>query len=247
MISYPLDELAGSLLYFKCENLQLSGSFKIRGATNAVFSLSEAEAARGVVTHSSGNHGAALALAAQMRGIRAWVVMPRNAPQVKVRAVEAYKARIFPFADTDACTRAKLPPRNYCAPRAERSCIRMTMTVWIAGRRHGGAGISRSEIPDLRYYFAAPVSGGVRTAFRHGHRGQIASPGNSGHRLRTSQRRRCRALLCVRADRAQLHQVHHCRRPARHPFAAHVQGGSCASASIKSCWPPKMKSCKPCT
>ena len=94
MISYPLDELAGALLYFKCENLQLSGSFKIRGAANAVFSLSEAEAARGVVTHSSGNHGAALALAAQLRGIRAWVVMPRNAPKVKVRAVEAYGAEI---------------------------------------------------------------------------------------------------------------------------------------------------------
>ena len=60
MISDALDELAGALLFFKCENLQLSGSFKIRGATNAVLSLSEAEAARGVVTHSSGNHGAAL-------------------------------------------------------------------------------------------------------------------------------------------------------------------------------------------
>jgi len=93
-ISYPLDELAGAALFFKCENLQLSGSFKIRGATNAVFSLSEAEAARGVVTHSSGNHGAALALAAKMRGIRAWVVMPRNAPKVKVRAVQAYGAEI---------------------------------------------------------------------------------------------------------------------------------------------------------
>src|SRR6202140_2568709 len=95
MISYPLDELAGALLFFKCENLQLSGSFKIRGAANAVFSLSEAEAARGVVTHSSGNHGAALALAAQMRGMRAWVVMPHNAPQVKIRAVEAYGADIW--------------------------------------------------------------------------------------------------------------------------------------------------------
>src|SRR5258708_3343290 len=94
MISYPLDELSGSLLFFKCENLQLSGSFKIRGAANAVFSLGEAEAARGVVTHSSGNHGAALALAAQLRGIRAWVVMPRNAPKVKIRAVEAYGAEI---------------------------------------------------------------------------------------------------------------------------------------------------------
>ena len=94
MISYPLDNLSGALLFFKCENLQLSGSFKIRGAANAVFSLSEAEAARGVVTHSSGNHGAALALAAQMRGIRAWVVMPRNAPKVKIRAVEAYGGEI---------------------------------------------------------------------------------------------------------------------------------------------------------
>ncbi len=67
---------------------------RFAGAANAVFSLSEAEAARGVVTHSSGNHGAALALAAQLRGIRSWVVMPRNAPKVKVRAVEAYGAEI---------------------------------------------------------------------------------------------------------------------------------------------------------
>src|SRR5258708_8218129 len=83
------------MLYFKCENLQLSGSFKIRGASNAVFSLSQAEAARGVVTHSSGNHGAALALAAKMRGIRAWIVVPHNAPKVKVRAVEAYGGEII--------------------------------------------------------------------------------------------------------------------------------------------------------
>src|SRR5271169_6789422 len=104
MISYPLDELAGMLLFFKCENLQLSGSFKIRGAANAVFSLSEAEAARGVVTHSSGNHGAALALAAQLRGIRSWVVMPRNASKVKVRAVEAYGAEIT-FCDPTIAAR----------------------------------------------------------------------------------------------------------------------------------------------
>src|SRR6202790_3701289 len=94
LISYPLDELAGALVFFKCENQQLSGSLKIRGATNAVFSLSEAEAARGVVTHSSGNHGAALALAADLRGIRAWIVMPRNAPKAKVRAVESYGGQI---------------------------------------------------------------------------------------------------------------------------------------------------------
>jgi threonine dehydratase len=95
VLSSPaLDELAGARLFIKCENLQRSGSFKIRGASNAVFSLSEAEAARGVVTHSSGNHAAALALAAQLRGIRAWVVMPRNAPSTKVRKVEEYGAEI---------------------------------------------------------------------------------------------------------------------------------------------------------
>jgi threonine dehydratase len=125
MISYPLDELAGALLYFKCENLQLSGSFKIRGAANAVFSLSEAEAARGVVTHSSGNHGAALALAAQMRGIRAWVVMPRNAPQVKVRAVEAYGADIT-FCEPTLEAREAAAGGACCAPRAERSFIPTT-------------------------------------------------------------------------------------------------------------------------
>jgi threonine dehydratase len=95
MISDALDDLAGAMLYFKCENLQFSGSFKIRGAANAVFSLSEAEAGRGVVTHSSGNHGAALALAAKLRGIRAWIVVPLNAPKVKVRAIEAYGAEII--------------------------------------------------------------------------------------------------------------------------------------------------------
>src|SRR3981081_2017129 len=90
MISDALDELAGAMLYFKCENLQLSGSFKIRGASNAVFSLSEAEAARGVVTHSSGNHGAALALADKRRGHRAWIVVPPNAPQRQSLAADAH-------------------------------------------------------------------------------------------------------------------------------------------------------------
>jgi threonine dehydratase len=107
MISDALDNLAGAMIFFKCENLQLSGSFKIRGAANAVFSLSEAEAARGVVTHSSGNHGAALALAAKMRGIRAWIVMPRNASKVKIRAVEAYGGDIS-FCEPTLAAREKM-------------------------------------------------------------------------------------------------------------------------------------------
>ena len=89
MTSASLDALAGAGLFFKCENLQKTGSFKIRGATNAIFSLSEEEAGLGVVTHSSGNHAAAVACAARWRGIAAWIVMPKNAPAVKCRAVEA--------------------------------------------------------------------------------------------------------------------------------------------------------------
>ena len=91
MTSRSFNEMSGAELFFKCENLQKTGSFKIRGATNAIFSLSDEEAARGVVTHSSGNHAAAVACAAAWRGIPAWIVMPKNAPKVKCRAVEAVR------------------------------------------------------------------------------------------------------------------------------------------------------------
>lgn len=94
LTSRSLDAMAGARLFFKCENLQRAGAFKFRGATNAVFSLSEEEARRGVLTHSSGNHGAALALAAANRGIRCWVVMPEGAPGVKRAAVAGYGAEI---------------------------------------------------------------------------------------------------------------------------------------------------------
>lgn len=94
LTSKSLDEMTGANLFFKCENLQKTGSFKIRGATNAIFSLSEEEARRGVVTHSSGNHAAAVACAARWRGIRASIVMPKNAPGVKCRAVESYGGQI---------------------------------------------------------------------------------------------------------------------------------------------------------
>jgi threonine dehydratase len=89
-----LDERAGAALFFKCENLQKAGAFKFRGACNAVLSLSDQQAARGVVTHSSGNHAAALALAARLRGVPAYIVMPENAPEAKRRAVEAYGGQI---------------------------------------------------------------------------------------------------------------------------------------------------------
>jgi len=92
--SATLDALTGARLFFKCENLQKTGSFKIRGATNAIFSLSDEEASRGIVTHSSGNHAAAVSCAAAWRGVPAWIVMPKNVPGVKAKAVEAYGGRI---------------------------------------------------------------------------------------------------------------------------------------------------------
>ncbi|HZF27040.1 MAG TPA: threonine/serine dehydratase [Steroidobacteraceae bacterium] len=90
-----LDEQFGGRLFFKCENLQRGGAFKLRGASNAICSLTEALAARGVATHSSGNHGAALALAARQRGIPAVVVMPENSSAVKLAAVRSHGAEVI--------------------------------------------------------------------------------------------------------------------------------------------------------
>lgn len=90
-----LDRMAGAEIFFKCENFQKVGAFKARGACNAVFSLSDDVASRGVATHSSGNHAAALSLAARNRGIPAWIVMPRTAPAVKRAAVEGYGGSVI--------------------------------------------------------------------------------------------------------------------------------------------------------
>jgi threonine dehydratase len=92
--SATLDRLAGARLFFKCENLQRVGAFKFRGASNAVRSLPGEKTRPGVATHSSGNHAAALALAARERGVRAYIVMPRTAPAVKRAAVASYGAEI---------------------------------------------------------------------------------------------------------------------------------------------------------
>jgi threonine dehydratase len=90
-----LNRIAGCELFCKAEHLQGVGAFKFRGATNAVLSLSDAQAKHGVCTHSSGNHAQALARAALERGIQAWIVMPTSAPRVKRRAVEGYGATII--------------------------------------------------------------------------------------------------------------------------------------------------------
>ncbi|MCS7044751.1 MAG: pyridoxal-phosphate dependent enzyme [Gemmataceae bacterium] len=101
-----LNRRAGKSLFFKCEQWQKVGAFKFRGACNAVRKLPPEQAARGVITHSSGNHAQALALAARMRGIAAHVVMPRTAPQVKRKAVEEYGARVVACEPTLAAREA---------------------------------------------------------------------------------------------------------------------------------------------
>jgi len=90
LTSKTLDKITYSELYFKCENFQKAGAFKFRGATNAVLSLTKDEAKQGVLTHSSGNHAGALSLAAKMKNVPAYIVMPKNAPAVKRVAVQNY-------------------------------------------------------------------------------------------------------------------------------------------------------------
>src|SRR5437016_12696775 len=106
LTSRRLDDASGASLFFKCENFQKIGAFKARGATNAVFALDDATAKCGVATHSSGNHGTALARAAKLRGIPAHVVMPKNSAKVKVRAVETFGAHIVFCEPNDAAREA---------------------------------------------------------------------------------------------------------------------------------------------
>ena len=106
MTSRLLDERVGASVFFKCEHLQKVGAFKARGATNAVLSLTDDQASSGVATHSSGNHGAALAMAASARGIPAHIVMPSNAPQVKKDAVASYGGLIIECEPTLAAREA---------------------------------------------------------------------------------------------------------------------------------------------
>ena len=101
-----INEITGKHLFFKCENLQKVGAFKFRGASNAILSLSDEEAKHGVATHSSGNHAAALALAARMRGIKSYIVMPDNSPEVKKKAVQNYGGEIV-YCDSNLESREK--------------------------------------------------------------------------------------------------------------------------------------------
>jgi threonine dehydratase len=148
--------MAGARLFFKCENFQKTGSFKIRGASNAILSLSNEEAARGIVTQSSGNHGAAVACAAAWRGVPAYIVMPKNAPKVKIQAIEAYGGKITfcepkVSARREACDRVQAETGAYLVHPYDDDRI-------IAGQATAAKELLE-EIPDLDTVLA-PVSGG---------------------------------------------------------------------------------------
>jgi threonine dehydratase len=156
LTSSNLNELAGARLFFKCENLQKTGSFKIRGATNAIFSLPEEEARRGVVTHSSGNHAAAVACAAAWRGVKAFIVMPKNAPKVKCRAVEGYGGKIT-YCEPNVTARAETAARI----QAETGAVMVHPyddDRIIAGQATAAKELLE-EVPELEAVLA-PVSGG---------------------------------------------------------------------------------------
>lgn len=151
-----LNELVTAKLFFKCENFQKVGAFKFRGACNAIFSLSEEDASRGVVTHSSGNHAAALALAARKRGITARIVMPSNAPPVKIAAVKGYGGLITFCEPT-------LAARESTAEKIINETGALFIHPYNDYRIIAGQGTAAleliEEIQDLDYILA-PVGGG---------------------------------------------------------------------------------------
>ncbi len=156
LTSRSLDAAAEAKLFFKCENLQKVGAFKARGACNAVFSLDDAEARRGVVTHSSGNHGAAVAWAAARRGIPAWVVMPENSAEIKKAAVQGLGATVRFCAPT-----LEARDTTCAAVQAETGAVLVhPYDDWRVIAGQGTAALELlEEIPDLDAIIT-PVGGG---------------------------------------------------------------------------------------
>ena len=156
MTSSAIDGIAGAHLHFKCENLQKVGAFKARGATNAVLSLNDEAAGRGVATHSSGNHAAALAYAAGIRGVPANVVMPSSAPPVKKAAVSGYGAVITECEPTLAARETTL---DAVVERTGATFIHAyDNPIVIAGQATASLELI-TDVPDLDAVIA-PVGGG---------------------------------------------------------------------------------------
>jgi threonine dehydratase len=156
LTSSSLNAVTGAQLFFKCENLQKTGSFKIRGASNAILSMTNQEAAKGIVTQSSGNHGAAVACAAAWRGVPAWIVMPKNAPPVKVKAIESYGGKVV-FCEP------RVSARNATCDRVQAESGAHLVHPYDDDRIIAGQATAAKEfleeIGDLDAVFA-PVSGG---------------------------------------------------------------------------------------
>ena len=168
-----LDRMSGASLFFKCENLQKTGSFKARGALHAVLSLAPEEASRGVVTHSSGNHGQALAWAARQAGVAATVVMPRDASRVKRAAVEGYGAEVVLCEPTLAAR--EQTARQMVAERGGRLVHPYDDRQIVAGQ--ATAALELLEAAGPLDYVVAPVGGGgllSGTALVVAHRAQGA-------------------------------------------------------------------------
>ncbi len=155
-LSRSLDAISGAHLHFKCEQLQRVGAFKFRGACNAVFALDADRARRGVVTHSSGNHGAALALAAQLRGISCHVVVPDGAVRSKLEAIEASGAQLHRCA-------ANLPAREAACARVQAEAGATLIHPYATAEVIAGQGTAALELltahPDLDA-LVVPVGGG---------------------------------------------------------------------------------------
>jgi threonine dehydratase len=154
--SERLNQESGASLFFKCENFQKIGAFKARGATNAVFSLDESAARRGVATHSSGNHGAAVARAAELRGISAHIVMPSNSAKVKIASVESYGAQIV-FCEPTEEAREKT-----CAEvikKTDATLIHSFENEYVIAGQGTAALELLEDIPDLDVVMC-PVGGG---------------------------------------------------------------------------------------
>jgi threonine dehydratase len=206
-----LDAARNARLHFKCENLQAAGAFKSRGACNAVFSLTDAQAARGVVTHSSGNHAAALARAAKLRGIAAHIVMPRGSPQSKVRNVESFGGRITfcePGLDSReaACAEiaaetgaAMIHPFDDLRVAAGQGTATVELLETVPGLDFvlcpvGGGGLlcgtavaAKSLKPGIRVIGVEPaIADDVAQSFRAGKRISIPTPATIADGLRTN-------------------------------------------------------------
>ncbi|MBM3333651.1 threonine/serine dehydratase [Candidatus Sumerlaeota bacterium] len=154
--SATLDRESGNRVFLKCENFQRAGAFKFRGACNAIVQLTPDERRRGVVTHSSGNHAQALALAASLNGVACRVVMPTNAPEIKRRATAGYGAEIIPCEPT-------LAARESTAARVVAETGAILIPPYDDDRIIAGAGTAALElledVPDLDAILT-PVGGG---------------------------------------------------------------------------------------